>query len=51
MQVVPIQSLLDEVGKDMDVVLSPYSFTSFDLLIVPESIRITGDDSSSRSSI
>ncbi|KAF8043721.1 hypothetical protein BT93_A1898 [Corymbia citriodora subsp. variegata] len=32
MQVVPIQSPLENAGKRMDVVILPYSFTSFNLL-------------------
>lgn len=31
-KVVPVKTLLQSVGKDMEVVLSPHSFTSFDLL-------------------
>lgn len=50
-KVVPTQKLLDNAGKDMDVVLSPYSLTSFDLLTESNSIRITGTDSLSRSFI
>ncbi|KAI6696966.1 hypothetical protein NL676_017085 [Syzygium grande] len=50
-KVVPIQSLLENAGKEMDVVILPYSFTSFDLLKESTSIRIKGDDHSSRSSI
>ncbi|XP_049935357.1 alpha-L-arabinofuranosidase 1-like isoform X2 [Nymphaea colorata] len=33
-KVVPIQSLLEDVGPDMDVVLSPNSITAFDLTLV-----------------
>lgn len=32
MQVSPKQSRVKSAGKDMQVILSPYSFTSFDLL-------------------
>ncbi|PKI58955.1 alpha-L-arabinofuranosidase 1 [Punica granatum] len=51
-KVVPVLSLLKAAGNDMDAVLSPYSFTSFDLLKKSSSIKVLGsDDSSSRSSI
>ncbi|KAF2287781.1 hypothetical protein GH714_002706 [Hevea brasiliensis] len=47
----PMQSLLDNAGKDMDVVLLPFSLTSFDLLTEANNIRITDTDSFSISSI
>lgn len=50
-KVVATQSLLENAGKEMDVVILPYSFTSFDLLKESTSIRMKGDDYSSRSSI
>lgn len=50
-KVVPTQSLLENAGKEMDVVILPYSFTSFDLLKESTSIRMKGDDYSSKSSI
>lgn len=51
MQVAPIKSLLENVGEDMDVVLLPRSFTSFDLLTEDSSnLRTRGTDYSSRSS-
>ncbi|XP_056158386.1 alpha-L-arabinofuranosidase 1-like [Syzygium oleosum] len=39
-KVVPIQSILENAGKEMDVVILPYSFTSFDLLKESTSICI-----------
>ncbi|KAG5252594.1 alpha-L-arabinofuranosidase [Salix suchowensis] len=51
MQVVPAQTLVENADKDMDVVLSPYSLTSFDLLTESNSIRMPQTDSFSRSSI
>lgn len=50
-KVAPLQTLLDKASKDMDVVLSPNSFTSFDLLTELSSISTTDTDSFSRSSI
>lgn len=49
-QVVPKQSPLDNAGENMDVVLTPHSFTSFDLLRESGSIKMK-TDSLSRSSI
>jgi alpha-N-arabinofuranosidase len=51
MQVVPAQSMLENADKDIDVVLSPYSLTSFDLLTESNNIRMPQTDSFSRSSI
>ena len=39
MQVVPAQSMIENADKDMDVVLSPYSLISFDLLTESNNIR------------
>lgn len=51
MQVAPTQSLVENAGEKMDVVLLPRSFTSFDLLTEDSSnLRTTGTDYSSRSS-
>ncbi|GLT73036.1 hypothetical protein SLA2020_449230 [Shorea laevis] len=49
-KVAPAQSPLENAGEDMDVVLPPRSFTSFDLLKESSNLRTTGTDSSSRSS-
>ncbi|KAK4485616.1 hypothetical protein RD792_008259 [Penstemon davidsonii] len=46
-KVVPVKSLVDDVGEDMDIVLSPHSFTSLDLLISSNNIRIVGSDAAS----
>ncbi|KAH9675111.1 alpha-L-arabinofuranosidase 1 [Citrus sinensis] len=51
MQVVPSLTLLENAAKDMDVVISPYSFTSFDLLRESVAMKMEGADSFSRSSI
>jgi alpha-N-arabinofuranosidase len=51
MQVVPAQTMIENADKDMDVVLSPYSLTSFDLLTESNDIRMPRTDSLSRSSI
>ncbi|KAI5560117.1 hypothetical protein BDE02_16G024700 [Populus trichocarpa] len=50
MQVVPAQTMLENADKDMDVVLSPYSLTSFDLLTESNNIRTPRIDSFSTSS-
>lgn len=42
-------SLLEGAGNDLDVVLSPYSFTSIDLLKQSSSLKVTGSDSSGSS--
>ncbi|KAL3819656.1 hypothetical protein ACJIZ3_005561 [Penstemon smallii] len=46
-KVVPVKSLVDDVGEDMDIVLSPHSFTSLDLLISSNNIRIVGSGAAS----
>ncbi|PON80652.1 Alpha-L-arabinofuranosidase, C-terminal [Parasponia andersonii] len=50
-KVVPIQSLLETTGNDIDATLPPHSLTSFDLLKETSSITIAGTDSFSRSSM
>lgn len=50
-KVAPSTSPLDHAGKDMDVVLNPHSFTSFDLLKDSNILRIAGTDSPYKSSI
>ncbi|KAI5560111.1 hypothetical protein BDE02_16G024200 [Populus trichocarpa] len=50
-KVVPAQTMIENADKDMDVVLSPYSLTSFDLLTESNDIRMPQTDSLSRSSI
>ncbi|WCJ28656.1 alpha-L-arabinofuranosidase 1 [Euphorbia peplus] len=49
----PAQTLVDNAGRDMEVVVSPYSLTSLDLLTESTKIRIseTTSDSFIRSSI
>ncbi|XP_073150124.1 alpha-L-arabinofuranosidase 1-like [Henckelia pumila] len=49
-KIVPINSLLEDVAEEMDIVLSPRSLTSIDLPINPNNIRIVGSDSVLRSS-
>ncbi|KAL3534061.1 hypothetical protein ACH5RR_007582 [Cinchona calisaya] len=49
-KVVPLKTLLENAGEDMDVVLSPYSLTSFDLLIKSDDFLIAGSDSVYKSS-
>lgn len=51
MQVVPIQSLLQNVGKDMNVIVPPHSFTLLDLLKETNKLMMPESDSSTRSSI
>ncbi|XP_012839571.1 PREDICTED: alpha-L-arabinofuranosidase 1-like isoform X1 [Erythranthe guttata] len=41
-KVVPVSSELDDVGEEMDVVLSPHSFTSIDLLINSNNVGLVG---------
>lgn len=43
----PIKTLLGSVGKDMEVILSPHSFTSFDLLRDQESLLMEVYDNTS----
>nr|AFK33705.1 unknown [Medicago truncatula] len=50
-KVIPIQSLLQSVGKDMNVIVPPHSFTSFDLLKESSNLKMLESDSSSWSSI
>ncbi|XP_057721191.1 alpha-L-arabinofuranosidase 1 [Arachis stenosperma] len=50
-KVVPIQSLLQSVGREVNVVVPPYSFTSFDFLKQSTNLEIIRTDSSSRASI
>lgn len=50
MQVAPTMTLLENAGTEMNVILLPYSFTSFDLLKESSIISTTGTDSSSRAS-
>ncbi|KAG7964214.1 hypothetical protein I3843_09G158800 [Carya illinoinensis] len=49
-KVKPNQNPLENAGKDMDVVLLPYSLTAFDLLKGSSNIRTARTDSFSRSS-
>ncbi|XP_062166491.1 alpha-L-arabinofuranosidase 1-like [Alnus glutinosa] len=49
-KVAPTQSPLENAGEEMDVILAPHSFTSFDLLKESSNLRTTGTDFSSRSS-
>jgi len=51
MQVVPAQTMLENADKDIDVILSPFSLTSFDLVTESNNIRMPQTDSLSRSSI
>ncbi|XP_040999512.1 alpha-L-arabinofuranosidase 1-like [Juglans microcarpa x Juglans regia] len=48
-KVKPKQSPLENAGKDMEVILLPYSLTSFDLLKGSSNIRTARNDSFSRS--
>ncbi|XP_044468440.1 alpha-L-arabinofuranosidase 1-like [Mangifera indica] len=50
-KVVPNRTLLENGGKDMDVVISPYSFTSFDLLKESVPLKTEETDQFLRSSI
>ncbi|KAK9986996.1 hypothetical protein SO802_031947 [Lithocarpus litseifolius] len=49
-KVAPTKTLLENAGTEMNVILLPHSFTSFDLLKESSNIRTTGTDSSSRAS-
>lgn len=51
MQVAPITSQLNSIGKDMDVVLSPHSLNCLDLLMISNNIRIPGSDDFLKSSM
>ncbi|KAE9457474.1 hypothetical protein C3L33_10615, partial [Rhododendron williamsianum] len=50
-QVAPIKSLLENAGVDMEDLLSPHSFTSFNLPIESTKLWIPRIDSNSKSSI
>ncbi|XP_057461130.1 alpha-L-arabinofuranosidase 1-like isoform X2 [Actinidia eriantha] len=41
-KVVPVESQLEDAGEDMEVTLSPHSFTSFDLSIESPNLQIPG---------
>ncbi|KAL6997830.1 aspartate-semialdehyde dehydrogenase-like protein [Sarracenia purpurea var. burkii] len=43
-KVVPIKSLVEDVDKEMEVLLPPHSFTSFDLSVKSTNLRIPGTD-------
>ncbi|KAF3967730.1 hypothetical protein CMV_008301 [Castanea mollissima] len=49
-KVTPTKTLLENAGTEMNVILLPHSFTSFDLLKESSIIKTTGTDSSSRAS-
>ncbi|KAK6147804.1 hypothetical protein DH2020_018716 [Rehmannia glutinosa] len=49
-KVVPIKTQVEDVGEEMDIVLSPHSLTSLDLLINSNNIRLLGFDSLDKSS-
>ncbi|KAL3632611.1 aspartate-semialdehyde dehydrogenase-like protein [Castilleja foliolosa] len=49
-KIVPVKTQVEDVGEEMDVVLSPHSLTSIDLLINSNSIRLVGSDSVDKSS-
>lgn len=49
-KVAPTMTLLENAATEMNVILLPYSFTSFDLLKESSIISTTGTDSSSRAS-
>nr|XP_023909238.1 alpha-L-arabinofuranosidase 1 [Quercus suber]POF14686.1 alpha-l-arabinofuranosidase 1 [Quercus suber] len=49
-KVAPTNTLIENAGTEMNVILLPHSFTSFDLLKESSIIRTTGTDSSSRAS-
>ncbi|XP_011070044.1 alpha-L-arabinofuranosidase 1 [Sesamum indicum] len=48
-KVVPVKTQLDDVGEEMDVVLSPHSVTSLDFVINSDNIRIFGSDAVDKS--
>lgn len=50
-KVVPDLSLLENADKDMNIILSPYSLTSLDLLTESNNIRMPQTNSSARPSI
>ncbi|CAA2973861.1 alpha-L-arabinofuranosidase 1 [Olea europaea subsp. europaea] len=43
-KVMPVKSSMEDAGGKVDIVLSPHSFTSFDLLMKSSSIRMVGSD-------
>ncbi|KAG8372213.1 hypothetical protein BUALT_Bualt12G0043100 [Buddleja alternifolia] len=49
-KITPIKNGVDDVGEDMDIVLSPHSLTSLDLLINSKNIRIVGSGSADKAS-
>ncbi|GFQ02647.1 alpha-l-arabinofuranosidase 1 [Phtheirospermum japonicum] len=49
-KIVPVKTQVEDVGEEMDLVLSPHSLTSIDLLINSNSIRLVGSDSVDKSS-
>ncbi|KAL6530608.1 aspartate-semialdehyde dehydrogenase-like protein [Orobanche minor] len=49
-KVVPVKAQLDDVGEEMDIVLSPHSLTSLDFPINSNSIRLVGSDPVDKSS-
>ncbi|KAL0453293.1 UNVERIFIED_CONTAM: Alpha-L-arabinofuranosidase 1 [Sesamum latifolium] len=49
-KVVPVKTQLDDVGEEMDTLLSPHSVTSLDFVINSENIRIFGSDAVDKSS-
>ncbi|KAB1200621.1 Alpha-L-arabinofuranosidase 1 [Morella rubra] len=49
-KVMPTQSLLENAGEDMNVILPPHSFSSFDLLKESSNLRTLRTDFLSRSS-
>ncbi|XP_028761340.1 alpha-L-arabinofuranosidase 1 [Neltuma alba] len=50
-KVAPMQSALQTAGKDINVALPPYSFSSFDILKASNTLEMPGSDSPTRSSI
>jgi len=48
-KVAPINSLLQNVGKDMNVIVPPHSFISLDLLKASSNLKMPRSDSSSSS--
>ncbi|XP_061356004.1 alpha-L-arabinofuranosidase 1-like [Gastrolobium bilobum] len=50
-KVVQVQRLFQNVGKDMNLIVPPHSFTSFDLLKESSNLKMRGSDSSTWSSI
>ncbi|KAJ7942523.1 Alpha-L-arabinofuranosidase 1 [Quillaja saponaria] len=50
-KVAPTPTRLEIAGKEMNIILSPHSFTSLDLLKESTHLEMTGTDASTRSSI